>query len=115
MRCGRVQRVGRSTPASGGRTMLCRRVFVISVLGLILASGGTLPAAATTPGSNGRIAFQMDFGRGAEIYTIKPSGLDIQQLTEVKHSAESPDWSPDRTRIVFHIVDRGVWIVNADG
>jgi Tol biopolymer transport system component len=96
--------------------MVWRRVLLISVFGLILASGGTLPAAATTPGTNGRIAFQMDFGLGDEIYTIKPNGLGIRQLTEVQGSAHSPDWSPDGTRIVFETDDPyGLWIVNADG
>jgi Tol biopolymer transport system component len=76
---------------------------------------GVVPAYATTPDTNGRIAFSMDLGLGAEIYTIKRSGLGIQQLTEVEGSAESPDWSPDGTRIVFDIVDQGLWMVNADG
>jgi Tol biopolymer transport system component len=76
---------------------------------------GLVPARATTPGTNGRIAFQMDFGRGAEIYTIKTSGLGIQQLTEVHGSAQSLDWSPDGTRIAFQIDDRGLWMVRADG
>jgi Tol biopolymer transport system component len=77
--------------------------------------GGVLPAHATTPDTNGRIAFSMDLGLGPEIYTIKPNGLGIQQLSEVEGSAESPDWSPDGTRIVFHMVDQGLWMVNADG
>ena len=78
---------------------------------------GAVPAPATTPGTNGRIAFQMDFGRGSEIYTIKPSGLGIQQLTKVQGSAESPDWSPHGTQIVFQAEDgpEGLWIMNADG
>ena len=78
---------------------------------------GSNPVHATTPGTNGRIAFQMDFGRGSEIYTIKPSGLGIRQLTKVQGSAESPDWSPDGTQIVFQAEDgpEGLWIMNKDG
>jgi Tol biopolymer transport system component len=91
----------------------------VGAIALVAAASVVLfaaqPAYATFPGRNGRIAFQMDFGLGAEIYTIKPSGLGIRQLTEVEGSAESPDWSPDGTRIAFHIVDHGVWMVNADG
>ena len=76
-------------------------------------AGDVLPVDATTPDTNGRIAFSMDLGLGPEIFAIKPSGLGIHQLTEVEGSAESPDWSPDGTRIVFHIVDQGLWMVNA--
>jgi Tol biopolymer transport system component len=78
---------------------------------------GIIPSHATTPGTNGRIAFQMDFGRGAQIYTIRPNGLGIRQLTKVHGSAESPDWSPDGTRIAFQAEDgpNGVWIMNANG
>jgi Tol biopolymer transport system component len=76
---------------------------------------GVAPAHATTPDTNGRIAFQMDFGIGPEIYTIKPSGLGVRQLTKVDGGAESPDWSPDGTKIAFDIVDQGIWVMNADG
>jgi len=81
------------------------------------AVGGVVPAHAATPGTNGRIAFQMDFGLGVQIYTIKPSGLGIRQLTKVDGSAEEPDWSPDGTRIAFQAEDGpdGLWIMNADG
>jgi len=77
----------------------------------------SIPVHATTPGTNGRIAFQMDFGRGSEIYTIKRNGLGIRQLTKVQGSAEMPDWSPDGTQIAFAAEDgpTGVWIMNADG
>jgi len=81
-------------------------------------AGGIVPARATTPGSNGRIAFQMDFGRGAQIYSIRPNGLGIKQLTKIPGSAESPDWSSDGTRIAFYDngpISGGLWIMNADG
>jgi Tol biopolymer transport system component len=58
----------------------------------------------------------MDFGLGAQIYTIRPNGLGIRQLTKVQGSAEYADWSPDGTRIAFETEDPfGLWIVNADG
>jgi TolB protein len=94
-----------------------RFVGITSVLTVGIALMVVTPARATIRGENGRIAFQMDFGLGVEIYTIDPSGLGIRQLTKVPGSAETPDWSPDGTRIAFQAEDGpwGLWIVNADG
>jgi Tol biopolymer transport system component len=91
------------------------RVVVVAVVLSSCLVVGTTSASATTPDTNGRVAFSMDLGLGGEIYTIRPNGLGIQQLTEVHGEAESPDWSPDGAIIAFHIVDRGIWEVNADG
>jgi Tol biopolymer transport system component len=90
-------------------------VLIVAVASCSWMIAGVVPASATTPDTNGRIAFSMDLGLGPEIYTIRRSGLGIQQLTEVDGNAESPDWSPDGTRIVFHIVDQGLWMVKANG
>jgi Tol biopolymer transport system component len=98
--------------------MRSKMVLIVAVVASCFWTGvGAVPAHATTPGTNGRIAFQMDFGLGAQIYTIKPNGLGIRQLTKVRGTAETPDWSPDGTRIAFQAEDgpEGLWIVNADG
>src|SRR5262245_31504202 len=79
---------------------------------LALAAG---PANGTTPGRNGRIVFAADLGLGAEIFTIKPDGTDLLQLTELDGSATHPDWSPDGTRIAFLLEDHGIYVMNADG
>jgi Tol biopolymer transport system component len=108
----------------GGAAMRSKMVLIVAVVASCFWTGvGAVPAHATTPGTNGRIAFWMDFGLGRQIYTIKPSGLGIKQLTKVPGSAESPDWSPDGTRIAFQqeplgelgTGPGGLWIVNADG
>ena len=98
--------------------MKWKNVVIITVVAsCVWTVAGVLSAQATQPNTNGRMAFQMDFGIGAEIYTIKPSGLGIRQLTKVQGSAETPDWSPDGTQIAFAAEDgpSGVWIMNADG
>jgi Tol biopolymer transport system component len=94
-----------------------RFIGITTILTVGIAIVAAAPAWATFPGQNGRIAFQMDFGLGAQIYTIKPSGLGIKQLTKVRGTAESPDWSPDGTRIAFQAEDgpNGLWIIRADG
>src|SRR5207237_328246 len=75
-----------------------------------------LPAKATFPGANGRIAFSSDFSDPSQIYTMRSDGTDLRQLTHVSagHAAVSPAWSPDGTRIAFTLNNR-IWVMNADG
>jgi Tol biopolymer transport system component len=80
--------------------------------GLTLIAG---PARGTTPGRNGRIVFAADLGLGAEIFTIRPDGTDLKQLTELDGNATHPDWSPDGTRIAFYLEDQAMYVMNADG
>jgi Tol biopolymer transport system component len=94
-----------------------RLVSLLIVTGMILSALAVVigPAGATTPGSNGRIVFSADLGLGGEIYSIKPNGTGLQQLTELDGNAFHPDWSPDGTRIVFWLEDQAIYIMNADG
>ena len=79
-----------------------RRMFSIVVISAtMLMTVGVPPAHATTPGKNGRIAFAMDTGSGAEIYSIKRNGTDLRKLTNVSGDALFPDWSPHGRRILF--------------
>ena len=78
--------------------------------------GGT--AAATTPGKNGLILFHADTGSGAQLYTIKPNGSHLRQLTHVAGEALNGDWSPDGRRIAFELATEthaGIAIMHADG
>jgi Tol biopolymer transport system component len=85
----------------------------MALLELVAVAGPS--ANATTPGENGRIVFSADLGFGGEIYTIRPNGTGLQQLTELDGNAFHPDWSPDGTRIVFWLEDQAIYIMNADG
>ena len=76
----------------------------IRILSVLLATGGVLlvlavPATATFPGKNGRIAFIS----GPDVYTMKPDGSDVKQLTSFgsDDSAYWESWSPDGKQIVF--------------
>jgi Tol biopolymer transport system component len=91
-------------------------VAALSVLGLMTVGGGA--ANATTPGKNGLILFHADTGSGAQLYTIKPNGSHLRQLTHVDGEAAQADWSPDGRRIAFELADEthvGIAIMNADG
>src|SRR5262245_49442456 len=96
----------------GGRIRHASAIALITVA----AVAGVVPAAhATSPGHNGAIAFGMDLGDGAQIYTIQPDGSGLTQLTSVDGSVGSPDWSPDGTRIAFGVEDAGLYVMDADG
>ena len=54
-------------------------VLGVMVAAFVVAS----PAYATFPGHNGRIAFQADTGAGNQIYTVRPNGHGLFQVTHV--------------------------------
>ena len=79
-----------------------RSILLIAVItAMMLLTAGGSPAHATTPGKNGRIAFAMDKGSGAEIYSIKRDGTGLRKLTSASGSALTPDWSPKGRMILF--------------
>ena len=93
---------------------------VASALVLVLAVT-SLPSFATFPGRNGRIVFGADTGGGYQLYTVRPAGTDLRQITHLDGDAVHPEWSPNGRRIVFEL-DRpsgppfcSVVLVNSDG
>jgi len=94
------------------RTMSLLATAALLLTGVAVIGG---PARGTTPGRNGRIAFSADFGLGGEIFTIRPDGSDLRQLTEMDGNATHPDWSPDGTRIAFWLEDQAIYVMTADG
>ena len=61
-------------------------VLGVMVAAFVVAS----PAYATFPGHNGRIAFQADTGAGNQIYTVRPNGHGLFQVTHVKPQRIDP-------------------------
>jgi len=77
-----------------------------------------LPAHATFPGKNGRIAFI----QGPDVYTMNPDGSDVRQLTSLTNGNSSfwATWSADGRQIVFSEFPPPdgfgqLWMMNADG
>lgn len=104
-----------------------RLLVAVSVLASVALAA--LPAEATFPGENGRIAFRrflnVEMTWGA-IFTIKPDGSGERQITHPPQGYvdRNPDVSPNGRRIAFERegVDCGpecsydeVFVVNADG
>src|SRR5439155_23795891 len=82
-----------------------RRLFAWLLPFTLLAgiASGSTPAHATFPGADGRIAFFRVVGNGTQqLFTIESDGSNEQQLTDFPTaSIESPDWSPDGSKIAF--------------
>jgi Tol biopolymer transport system component len=111
---GETMKTGR-----GVSTARRRRLFAWLLPFTLLAGvvSGSTPAHATFPGASGSIAFVRDVG-GTQLFTIEPDGSNEQQLTDVPTSIESPDWSPDGSKIAFDSDLGGnvhIYVVNADG
>ena len=68
---------------------------------------------------NGRsIAFVSDRGGDNEIYTMRPNGSSVRQLTVNTRNDEFPDWSPDGRLIAFEAGRVGfpdIFTMRADG
>ena len=106
-----------------------RRRTAFATTLVIIAAAATLAAfaSATTPGTNGQIAFQRyrfsDDPLWAEIFVSNSDGSSVRKLTHPPRGwvDGGPDWSPDGRRLVFNRCPgtaRGictVWIVRSDG
>ena len=86
-------------------------------VGLLVFLAG-LPAYATFPGKNGRIAFV----QGPDIFVMNPDGSDVRQLTSFTddNAAFWENWSPDGRQLVFTRFSAPdffgqLWLMNADG
>jgi Tol biopolymer transport system component len=90
-----------------------RRAAVVAALLLGLVTLGTVSVGATarsaprgTTATNGRIVFQADVRHNTQIFTIRPNGTGLTQVTDLRTDdpgpgAENPVWSPDGSLIAF--------------
>lgn len=119
MSIARVVRV--ASEAARGRPI--RRVvalFAIVCLAAFLAAS----AQGTLPGTNGLFVYQAQVGQHTQLFTIRPDGSSVRQITRLTDSeATSAAWSPDGKRIAFardyalgtskeHL---DIVVINADG
>jgi Tol biopolymer transport system component len=87
-------------------------IAVVTVLGTLALAPG---AAATFPARNGLIAFNAQTDDGVQIFTVRPNGHDLRQITHVDGDAAAADWSPDGRRIAFGLNECSVAVMDADG
>jgi TolB protein len=94
-------------------------LVIIATLGWVAVSSA--PAGATTPGANGRIAFSSDGAGDRDIWTVKPDGSGLANMTSAPGApgfALEPQWSPDGTKIAFRAgatAHAEIYTMNADG
>ena len=72
---------------------------------LMVLVGDLQPAEATFPGKNGKIALSapaefVPNSRADEVFTIRPNGIKMKQLTSAS-SSWNPTFSPNGAKIAF--------------
>jgi Tol biopolymer transport system component len=85
------------------RSSFVYRVSVTVAICLAVAFTA-LPASATFPGKNGLIVFVANPSGSWQLYTIKPDGTDMKQVTNLASTALEfwgPNFSPDGKTILF--------------
>jgi Tol biopolymer transport system component len=101
---------------------LHKRLVLIGALAVTATAAAA--ALATTPGTNGQIAFRRwlnDETSRSALYTINPDGTGVRRIVPRLRRAhdDQPDWSPDGRLLAFsRFPDDGpAWInvVNSDG
>ena len=116
--------------ASNRRPSVRRGLITLAGAALLAATvlGVSPPAAvaADQPGAyNGRMLVSGHtpghyVDGGEHIFSLNPDGTGLKQLTTGVWLDESPEWSPDQTKIVFARravgeFDGGIYVMNADG
>jgi TolB protein len=125
-RLGRVDE--RATQRSGHLTcrMVLKRIGVAmrwSTLVAVAAGAAALavPAAATFPGTNGKLVFERPTKDGGDMYSVAPDGSDLTRLTNRRGVEGDSSWSPDGSKIAFACaknLERGpveICVINANG
>jgi Tol biopolymer transport system component len=81
-----------------------RAASLLAGICLVVIGLAVGPSAATFEGKNGRITFSRGVGNHVEIFSAKPDGSHIEQLTESKPQGAVSfisDWSPNGELIAF--------------
>ena len=94
------------------------QAVVLSIILVLSIFSSSVPAWATFPGSNGKIAFVSDRDGDEDIYTMNPDGSNVVQLTSNTDRDWAPAWSPNGLKIAYakgYTNDAEIYLMNADG
>lgn len=98
-----------------------RRLIQIFVVSVLIALGGAVASgesSATPPGRNGLIVFSSSANGSLQLFTVRPNGSGLSQITHVAGDAANADFSPDGRQIAFAVGDptsSRIAIAGADG
>jgi Tol biopolymer transport system component len=81
----------------------------------LLTGDAALDRAPRFAPDGSRIAFHSDRSGKMEIWTIRPDGTGLAQLTSTPADATAPVWSPDGGQIAFSVAGQGAFLVPIDG
>jgi Tol biopolymer transport system component len=89
----------RTAPSRLARRAVAAGAVLATLTGVLAANS---PANATYPGrTNGRLAFGMLVGGNVDIYSVRPDGTGLRQLTTGPSFDACPAFSPDGKRIAY--------------
>ena len=80
-----------------------RLVGAIAGFSLVAIGVGAIPAGATAPGANGKIAFvsNRDGESDFDLFTMNPDGNGVDHLTNNGVTDNEPSYSPDGTTLAY--------------
>ena len=97
---------------------LAALTLLLAAIMLFGALAHPVEAGATFAGENGLIAFSASTGAGVQLFTVRPDGEDLRQITHVDGDATNVDWSPDGRHLVFSLGNESsarIAVARADG
>lgn len=112
------RRTARSHRDGTPRHLTLRTWTVVAAAVLATLTSAMPDAMAAYPGGNGRIAFGSNRSGSFQIYSVRPDGRGLRQLTNNSGFNACAAWSPDGRQLAFCSNQSGVfkiYVMDADG
>ena len=90
---------------------------VVALTAGAAALAASSPSVARSPGTNGAVIFGGNVDKTRQLFTIRPDGTGMRQLTSLPGENNNGTWSPDNQRVAFERnlpKYAAVYVINAD-